>query len=163
MGRHGARGPDDARLKPQRAAGEFRDCRRSECHPWPDAVGDLSDPGVVRTVRRTDWSAPLDPSSFGGPARLWQRLCVRFNESHYIRIYDVSGRFRLGCEFISMLNERSAVARSLPELFHTGRPATLSPLGGKGNLPYFTPSHPETRRLCCLRGNGGHPSSSHEQ
>lgn len=38
-GRHGARGPDDAHLKPQRAAGEFRDRGRTERRPWPDPRG----------------------------------------------------------------------------------------------------------------------------
>lgn len=49
-------------------------------------------------------STVVDPSSFGGTVRLWQRLRVHFNESHHIRIYYVSSWFRSVSEFINMLN-----------------------------------------------------------
>lgn len=54
--------------------------------------------------------AAVDPSSFGGTLGRWQRLRGGANESHYIRIYDVSSWFRLVSDFISMLNDCSAVA-----------------------------------------------------
>lgn len=83
-------------------------------------MGDISDPDVVRTVSLPSSAAPVavDPSSFGGTVRLWQRLRVHFNESHHIRIYYVSSWFRSVSEFINMLNGYSVASSSLLVLQH---------------------------------------------
>lgn len=74
--------------------------------------------GVFLTQKSPELFRPLlprgplqIPERRGGSIFIWrdsgalQRLAVPFNESHYIRIYYVSGWFRSVSEFINMLND----------------------------------------------------------